>query len=46
MTALLIDLDGVIYKAEEPVPGAAEAIAGLRGRMQCVSWQRRLPSAD
>jgi ribonucleotide monophosphatase NagD (HAD superfamily) len=31
MTALLIDLDGVIYKAEEPVLGAAEAIAWRRG---------------
>ncbi len=31
MTALLIDLDGLIYEAKEPVPGAAEAIAGLRG---------------
>ncbi|MFQ6007036.1 MAG: HAD-IIA family hydrolase, partial [Woeseia sp.] len=30
MTALLIDLDGVIYEAEEPVPGAAEAIAWLQ----------------
>jgi ribonucleotide monophosphatase NagD (HAD superfamily) len=31
MTALLIDLDGLIYEAEEPVPGAAEAIAWRRG---------------
>ena len=31
MTALLIDLDWVIYEAEEPAPGAAEAIAWLRG---------------
>jgi HAD superfamily hydrolase (TIGR01458 family) len=30
MTALLIDLDGVIYEAEEPVAGAAETIAWLR----------------
>lgn len=28
---LLIDLDGVVYNAEEPIPGAAEAIAELRG---------------
>ena len=26
MTALLIDLDGVLYEGEHPVPGAAEAI--------------------
>ncbi len=31
MTVLLIDLDGLNYKAEEPAPGAAEAIAWLRG---------------
>jgi glycerol 3-phosphatase-2 len=28
--ALLIDLDGVVYRGEEPVPGAAEAIDALR----------------
>ena len=30
MTALLIDLDGVLYEADEPVPGAAEAVQWLR----------------
>ncbi|MDH3531706.1 MAG: TIGR01458 family HAD-type hydrolase [Gammaproteobacteria bacterium] len=30
MTALLIDLDGVLYEADEPVPGAAAAIEWLR----------------
>ena len=30
MTALLIDLDGVIYEGNQPVPGAAETIAWLR----------------
>ncbi len=30
MAALLIDLDGVLYEAERPVPGAAEAIYWLR----------------
>lgn len=29
---LLIDLDGVVYNAEDPVPGAAEAIEALRER--------------
>jgi HAD superfamily hydrolase (TIGR01458 family) len=28
--ALLVDLDGVLYVEEEPVPGAAEAVAALR----------------
>jgi phospholysine phosphohistidine inorganic pyrophosphate phosphatase len=31
MRALLFDLDGVIYNAEEPIPGAAETIARVRG---------------
>lgn len=31
-TALLIDLDGVIYEADSLIPGAAEAIAWLRDR--------------
>lgn len=30
MTALLIDLDGVLYEGDEPVPGAAEAAAWIR----------------
>lgn len=29
---LLIDLDGVVYNAEAPIAGAAEAITDLRGR--------------
>ena len=29
---LLIDLDGVVYNAESPIPGAAEALADLRRR--------------
>jgi HAD superfamily hydrolase (TIGR01458 family) len=33
MTALLIDLDGVLYEGEQAVPGAAEAIAWL-GRQE------------
>jgi len=28
--ALLFDLDGVLYRADEPVPGAADALSGLR----------------
>jgi phospholysine phosphohistidine inorganic pyrophosphate phosphatase len=30
MTALLIDLDGVIYEGEKPLPGAAEALEWVR----------------
>ena len=30
MTALLIDLDGVLYEADEPVPGAVAAVHWLR----------------
>jgi HAD superfamily hydrolase (TIGR01458 family) len=30
--ALLIDLDGVLYVGDEPVPGAREAVAELRAR--------------
>jgi HAD superfamily hydrolase (TIGR01458 family) len=29
---LLIDLDGVVYDADRPIPGAAEAIAAIRRR--------------
>ena len=32
MTALLIDLDGVIYEGDEPVAGASETIAWIRKR--------------
>jgi HAD superfamily hydrolase (TIGR01450 family) len=28
--ALFLDLDGVLYRADQPVPGAAEAMAGVR----------------
>ena len=30
MTALLIDLDGVLYEGEQPVPGAAESIRWIQ----------------
>ena len=30
MTALLIDLDGVLYETDQPLPGAAETIRWLR----------------
>lgn len=30
--AVMFDLDGVVYLGQEPVPGAAEGIAGLRAR--------------
>lgn len=32
MPALLIDLDGVVYEGERPVPGAVEALGWLRQR--------------
>lgn len=32
MTALLIDLDGVLYETDKPLPGAAETIRWLRER--------------
>ena len=31
LDALLIDLDGVLYVEDEPLPGAQEAVAALRG---------------
>src|SRR4029079_11722002 len=30
--AVVIDLDGVLYVEDEPVPGAADAVASLRAR--------------
>jgi glycerol 3-phosphatase-2 len=30
--AFILDLDGVLYRGDDPVPGAAQAIAGLRHR--------------
>lgn len=32
MQALLFDMDGVLYNSEEPIPGAAEALAWVRSR--------------
>ena len=32
MRAVLFDMDGVLYNSEEPIPGAAETLAWLRGR--------------
>lgn len=32
MQGLLFDMDGVLYNSEEPIPGAAEALAWVRGR--------------
>jgi 4-nitrophenyl phosphatase len=34
--AFLIDLDGVVWRGEEPITGAAETIAGLRERSKRV----------
>ena len=30
MRAVLLDIDGVLYVEDDPVPGAAEAVARLR----------------
>ena len=35
---LIFDLDGVIYRGDQPVPGAAEAIAELRARGIAVTY--------
>lgn len=32
MTALLIDLDGVLYETEKPIPGAADTVRWLRDK--------------
>ena len=32
LDALVADMDGVVYRGDEPVPGAAEAVARWRGR--------------
>lgn len=32
MSGILFDLDGVIYNADQPIPGAAEAVAWVRRR--------------
>ncbi|MGZ4173437.1 MAG: hypothetical protein ACXVQR_03050, partial [Solirubrobacteraceae bacterium] len=37
VSALLIDLDGVLYVEQEPIPGAVDAIEQLRG---CVAALR------
>jgi len=31
MTAILLDVDGVLYVSGEPVAGAADAVRALRG---------------
>jgi glycerol 3-phosphatase-2 len=36
--AFLFDLDGVLYKGSEPVPGAPEAVAALRGLGKGVAF--------
>ncbi|HTG47422.1 MAG TPA: HAD family hydrolase, partial [Actinomycetota bacterium] len=36
--AFLFDLDGVLYRAAEPVVGAAEAVAALRGLGKRVAF--------
>src|SRR6266511_3285204 len=36
--AFLFDLDGVLYRGKEPIPGAAEAVAGLRGMGKGIAF--------
>ena len=36
--AFLLDLDGVLYRGDQPVPRAAEAVAMLRGRGKRVAF--------
>jgi len=36
--AFLFDLDGVLYRGSEPVPRAAEAVQGIRGRGKRVAF--------
>ncbi len=33
--AIVLDLDGTLYRGEEPIPGAPEAVAALRGFAPC-----------
>jgi HAD superfamily hydrolase (TIGR01458 family) len=58
MQSLLFDLDGVIYQAQKPIPGAREAMAWVRGQgiphlfvtnttSRPLSWlQKRLQEMD
>ena len=36
--AILLDLDGVLYRWPEPIPGAAEAVAALRGAGKRIAF--------
>jgi glycerol-1-phosphatase len=36
--AFLFDLDGVLYQGDEPVPGAPEAVAALRGLRKGIAF--------
>lgn len=38
MSVYIFDLDGVVYRGHDPVPGAAEAIAALRARSHTVTF--------
>lgn len=38
LTAWALDLDGVIWRGAEPIPGAAEAVAALRGAGCAVAF--------
>jgi len=39
----LLDLDGTVYLGEQLIPGAAEAIAALRGAGRCVAFLSNKP---
>ena len=36
--AFLLDLDGVLFRGDEPIPGAAEAVGRLRGRRKGLAF--------
>ncbi len=37
---VLLDLGGVVYVGDRPLPGALEALDRLRASWPCLSWPR------
>ena len=46
LQGVLLDLDGTVYHGENPLPGAAEAIAGLRDRGYSLGFFSNNPLHD
>lgn len=46
LRGVLLDLDGTVYHGENPLPGAAEAVAGLRDRGYSVGFFSNNPLHD